>query len=782
MRYGYFDDAHREYVVERPDTPWPWINYLGDDEYCGIISNNAGGYSYYQSAGENRLLRYRFNAVPCDRSGRYLYLRDASDGEYWSNSWSPTQKPLHEQQTECRHGQGYTRISSSYHGITSSALYFVPLDDPLEIWDFTIANTSDCVRNIDVFSYCEFGFPYFLSEVALQAILYVAQTYVHDGIIGYQTPIPGWRTRNAFFASSAPIRGFDCQREAFIGPWRGEDKPLAVEQGHCFNSFGAGGNAIGSLHVPVILQPGECKSITFFLGEGLAEERGVVVRSRYTPEKIKESFSALQKHWDARLSLQQVQTPDAALNAMVNVWNPYQAHVTYHWSRAATLIEAGLRDGLGYRDTAQDILGVLYSVGRNARGKITDLLHGQERRGCALHKIQPLTLQVGEGQTVPDDQIWSDDHLWLPITLGAYVRETADVDFLTQPVAFLDAGEGTVYEHLWRVLEFSWQNRGPHGMLLCLVAEWNDALQLGRDGQSVWVSMQFCASCTEVAILAELLGKPEDAAKARAWRDEVRTAINTHAWNGEWYLCALMNDGRTIGARTDAQAQLWLNPQTWAIIAGVADEARAQSSMQAVNEQLASPYGLHLFAEPYQGYEEDIPGRNCYPPGFKENAGIFCHPNPWAMIAECLLGHGERAYAYYQALLPSAYNDSAEHRRVEPYVYCQFVTGKWDKQFGVSHNPWLTGTASWALVAATQYILGIRPTFTGLCVAPCIPAAWDGFHIQRVFRGATYNIQVHNPRHVCHGLTSMTVNGESITGNIIPIIPAGSTAQIDVIL
>lgn len=782
MRYGYFDNDQREYVVERPDTPWPWINFLGDGQYGAIISNNAGGYSFCRSSGHNRILRYRFNAVPCDRPGRYIYLRDAGDGDFWSNSWSPTQKPLDQHHTRCRHGQGYTRIESSYRGIDSAALYFVPLDDELEIWSFEVANHSDHQRVLDIFSYAEFGFPVFASESVLQAILYVASTSVHDNIIGYRTPVPGWRTAHRFFACSGDVLDYDTQRESFIGPWRGEDKPLAVERGQCFNSTGNGGNAVGCVRLRFELAPGEKRTVAFFLGEGKADERGVAVRARYTAEKIAASFAALQAHWDKRLSLQQVCTPDPAFDPMVNVWNPYQAHVTYHWSRAATLIEAGGRDGLGYRDTAQDIMSVLYSLGVSARGKITDLLKGQESRGCALHKVQPLTLEVGQGAQVPESELYSDDHLWLPLTLGAYVRETGDAAFLDERVPYLDRGEGTVFEHAWKSLEFTRGNLGPHGLALCLAAEWNDALQLGREGQSVWTSMQFCRACAEMVDLASLLGKTSHAAQAQAWKEEMARNINAHAWDGGWYLQALMNDGRTIGSQCDAVAQIWLNPQTWSVIAGVADGDRARRAMDAVHEHLASDYGLHLFSTPHTGYEVDVPGRVCYPPGLKENAGIFCHPNPWAVIAGTMLGDGDRAFAYYKALLPSARNDEADRRRVEPYVFCQFVTGKFDAGFGQAHNPWLTGTASWSLIAATQYILGIRPAFAGLVIDPCIPSVWDGFSVKRVFRGATYEITVRNPDHCCKGVASLVANGERLGGNLIPAAPAGATVKVEVVL
>lgn len=774
MRYGYFDNLNCEYVIDRPDTPWPWINYLGDHEYGAIISNNAGGYSFLRSPGQNRLLRYRFNAVPCDRPGRYIYLRDSETGEFWSHSWSPTQKPLTEHHTECRHGLGYTRITSSFKEIASEACYFVPLDDALEIWNFRLTNRSRRSRTIDVFTYCEFGFPVFTSETALQAILYVASTSFHNGIIGYATPIPGWRTRHSWFASTVAPIGFDTKREAFVGPWRGEDNPLAVELGHCTGSVGAGGNAVGCLHLRFSLEPGESSGTAFLLGEGLAGKEGEAARARYTPEHIAACFAGLKQHWRDRLANLQTKTPDPDMDAMLNVWNPYQAHATFHWSRSATLIEAGLRDGLGYRDTAQDCLAVMHTEADLVRGKIIDLLRGQERRGCALHKVQPLTLETGKGESVPEQEIWSDDHLWLALSVGAYVRETGDLAFLNQTVPWLDKGEGTILDHLVAALEYARANRGPHGLLLCLAADWNDALQLGREGQSVFVSMQFCKACSETADLLKLGGRGEDAGSVKAWRSEMVEAINTHGWDGSWYLRARMNDGSTIGSEQDKVAKIWLEPQPWSVISGVGDNGRGTRAMGSVAERLASDHGIHLFMPPHQGYEENIPGRVCYPPGYKENAAIFCHPNPWAMVAECMLGNGDRAYRYYRALLPSAMNERAELRHIEPYVYGQFVVGSSDPAHGTAHNPWLTGTASWAYVAATQWILGIRPQIDGLLIDPCIPSSWDGFHVRRVFRGATYEITIKNPQHLSRGIRRLCLDGKEYPGNLVPVARKGS--------
>jgi len=778
MRYGYFDDRRREYVIERPDTPAPWINYLGEGEYCAILSNNAGGYSFHKSPGQNRILRYRFNAVPWDRSGRYVYLRDL-DGDFWTNSWSPVQKPLHRQKVTCRHGLGYTRIESRYKGIHSAVLYLVPADAPLEIWDLAVTNRSKATRTIDVFAYCEFAFPYFTGESALQAILYVSQTRLAAGIIGYTTPIPGWRFADRFFAATGPVESFDCSREEFIGPWRDESRPVAVESGRCGGSRGAGGNACGALHLRLTIEPGETVRTAFVLGEGKAEDAGAAARAAYTPERIDEELQRLKDHWDGRLDKLACRTPDGPMNSTVNVWNAYQAHVNFRWSRSASLIEAGLRDGLGYRDTLQDTLGVMHSAAGQVRRTIVDLLRGQASDGAVLHKVQPLTLQTGKGERPRPEEVYCDDHLWIPLALGAYVRETGDAAFLTERVDFLDQGSGTVYDHARRSLDFAMAHRGVHGLLNSLAADWNDALQLGGRGESVWASMQFCLACEELAALAGLLGREDDATLTRRWKGEMAALINEKAWDGQWYRRALMDDGSAVGSAGSAVARIWLNPQSWSVISGVADPDRGRAAMNAVHEHLASEFGIHLFAPPYDDPTLDLPGRVSYPPGLKENASIFCHTNPWAMIAETILRRGDRAMAYYQALLPGARNDRAERRRIEPYVYGQFVTGKWDANFGVAHNPWVTGTASWCYVAATQYILGVRPSLAGLVLDPCIPCSWDGFEVTRVFREATYRIRMKNPHGLSCGVRRLKVNRKAIEGNVIPVASAGRTVRVE---
>ncbi len=775
MQYGRFDDRKREYVVERPDTPAPWINYLGEGLYGGIISNNAGGYGFYESPGQNRIIRYRFNSVPADRPGRYVYFRDEK-GDFWTGSWSPTQKDPARHKTRCRHGLGYTTLESRYRGIVSETTCFVPPDEPVEVWRVTVTNRSRRRRELDAFGYAEFCYPYFEGENALQAVLFVAETWCADGVVGYRTPVPGWEVRERFFACTADVESFDSDREAFFGMWRDESRPAAVEAGRCSGSTCSGGNPCGALQVKLALDPGESRTFAFVLGEGHADTDGVRLRDAATPEWIDRQLDKLAERWRGRLDHYQCKTPDDAMNSMVNVWGAYQSHVTFRWSRSASLIEAGLRDGLGYRDTLQDTLGVMHVAADEARGRIVDLLHGQASDGSALHQVKPWTLKTGRGET--PDRVYSDDHLWIPLALAAYVRETGDAAFLDEPIDWLDRGRASVFAHARKALEFTRAHLGAHGLALSLAADWNDALQLDEGGQSVWTSMQFCRACRDLAELADLLDRGDEAAEFRTWADEMTGRINDIAWDGHWYLRGMMGDGEPIGSHRNDVAQIWLNPQSWSVLAGVAPRRRAIEAMDAVHERLASEFGLHLFAPPHTDLDRDVPGRVSYPPGMKENAAIFCHPNPWAMMGETVLRRGDRAFEYYKALLPSAMNDRADLRHIEPYVYGQFVTGRWNRNFGKAHNAWLTGTASWCHTAATQYILGVRASCGGLVIDPCVPGGWDGFEVTRIFRGATYRISVANPGGVCSGVKRIKVGRRETDGNVVPIAEPGKTVRV----
>ena len=780
MRYGWFDDERMEYVIERPDTPMPWINYLGEDDYCSIISNNAGGYSFRRSAGHGRLLRYRFNAVPPDRPGRYIYLR-SEDGDYWSVSWLPVQKDLGAQTVICRHGLGYTTIASEYRGIGAEVQYVVPAGEEMEVWRLRLSNRTDATRTLDVLAYAEFGVPEFAKETDLQCYLYSVFTAFREGMVAWHISRARPEFQDAFFACLSPVVSFDALRSAFIGPWRDESNPLAVERGRCSGAVGNGDNGCGALHLRVTLPAGGVEETAFLLGSGRAEEAGTRARERFTLGRIEQELADLRRRWRRRLDACRCDTPDRAVDTMLNVWNPYQAHVTFKWSRSASFIEAGGRDGLGYRDTLQDTLGVMHTASERAGRIIVELLRGQASAGCALHSVQPLTLVCGRGEQ--PESVWSDDHLWIPSAVEAYVKETGDLEFLQRRVAYLDRGEATVYEHVRQGLLYARGRTGHTHLLLGLCADWNDSLNLRRTfGESVWTSMLFCLACRQLADLAEAIGRSGDADEARAWGAGVAELINQVAWDGRWYLRAIQGDGEKIGSADNAEGAIFLNTQTWAVLSGVADAERGRAAMDAAHEHLATEHGLALCRPPYTKADDRIGGMTQFPPGQKENAGIFCHANSWPIIAETILRRGDRAFEYYRANLPSAINDRAELRQVEPYVYCQFVKGPDDPGFGQGRNPWLTGTAAWMYVAAAQYVLGVRPSLDGLVVDPCIPRAWQAVTVTRVFRGATYHVRVANPAGLCAGLGRLTVDGRAVNGNVVPVAPAGSEVEVEAVL
>jgi N,N'-diacetylchitobiose phosphorylase len=778
MRYGRFDDERREYVIERPDTPMPWINYLGEGDYCSIISNNAGGYGFRKSPGLGRLLRYRFNAVPCDRPGRYIYLREA-DGDFWSVSWAPVQKPLDKQRVTCRHGLGYTVIDSEYRGIASDVLFLVPPNELLETWCLNLTNRTAEPRTLDVFAYAEFAIPEFARETDLQCMLYAMFTSFKEGMVALHMNRAAEHSQDAYFACGTPVESFDAQREAFIGPWRDEASPLAVARGRCSDAFGNGDNGCGALQLKVTLAPGKNWSTVFLLGSGKAESDGARARATYTVQRITEEWQALKARWQERLQALSCRAPDAGLNSMVNVWSAYQAHVTFKWSRSASFVEAGGRDGFGYRDTLQDALAVMHTSAPAARERIVDLLRGQCQAGSTLHAVQPLTLVTGQGQ-VPE-KAWSDDHLWILLAVGAYLRETGDLGFLERRVAWLDKGEGTVHEHGRQALEFARGQTGRNDLLLGLCADWNDSLNLRlQRGESVFTSMLYCAALLEFARWAEATNRPEEAREARRRRAAMAALINERAWDGEWYMRAFHGDGRPIGSKANRHGRIFVESNAWAVLSGVADAERGRLAMDSLRAHLATPYGMLLCNPPYPEADDSIGGMTYFPPGQKENAAVFCHAHTWAIAAEAVLGRGERAMEYYEALRPGAMNEHAEIRQVEPYVYCQFVKGPSDSGFGQGRNPWLTGTAAWAYLAATQHILGVRPSLVGLILDPCIPAAWEGFSVKRLFRGATYSIHVRNPKHVCAGVRQLSVDGRAVQGNVVPVAPAGGRVEVEV--
>jgi N,N'-diacetylchitobiose phosphorylase len=772
MHYGYFDDENREYIILNPMTPMSWVNYLGTAEYCGIISNNASGYAFYQSPKTGRLLRFRFNSIPMDRPGRYIYIRDNKDGDYWSASWQPVGKPLNKYKNTCRHGLGYTVFTSEYKGITSDYRVFVPIDQPIEFWEVELTNNSDEERDLSLFTYAEWCFWHMDQDLSnFQYILYTCRMGYQQDIIDYSIRLWPNRTPKGFMASTLPVVSFDTDRDEFIGLYRNEGNPIAVEQGKCSNSIAQGGNPCGSVQNRIILKPGEKKYALHIVGIGEAGTFGAECKRKYSDrKKVEEEFVKMQDYWEKRLTKFTCSTPSFEINSMVNIWNQYQCHTTFNWSRSASFNEAGGRDGLGYRDTNQDTLGVVHSIPDLVRNKLIDLLKGQLSSGAAMHSVQPLTWKQGAHNVPPEDRIFSDDHLWLLLSIPAYLKETGDMDFLKTNVPYADQGTDRVYDHLKKALEFSWGKRGPHGLLLGLAADWNDCINLKGQGESVWSTFLYYVGLNEFITLAERLGNTDDARHFKAYREEIKKKIKEHAWDGQWFLRGYLDSGKKLGGQESEQAKIFINSQTWAVIAGVAEREVLLQAMDSLKQLLATEHGIVKNYPAYREHILEVGAITDFPPGLKENAAIFCHTNTWAVVAEGILGRGDRAFEYYRSFLPAAKNEIADVYTMEPYVYSQFITGKeHPDKFGRARNSWLTGTAAWSFVAVTQYILGLRADYDGLIIDPTIPQEWEGFEITREYRGKSFKIKVSNPHRVCHGVANMIVNGKTVTGNLIPL-------------
>lgn len=797
MRYGHFDDLQNEYVIERPDTPRSWSNYLGTTRYGAVITNNAGGFSFFHSAAQGRMTRLVFNNVPMDQPGRYFYLRDQESGDFWSGSWQPVGKSLDKYESVCRHGTAYTVIESKYDGIRSESTYFVPLDRDHEIWILSLKNESDRPRKISVFTYVEYSNEWgvYHDQFNMQYSQYIQRCEVEDGMIAQSLLknlpediehfVNRDQSRHTFLAIvGAPVVGWDTDRETFLGPYRTYDRPLVVEQGHCTGSLAYGDNACGVLETSIELQPGETREMLVLMGVGTASRAGKAAAAEYsTVAAAREALRLLKAHWHAKLGAVRVKSPDHELDSMVNVWNAYNCLLTFAWSRAASLVYSGERDGLGYRDTVQDIMGVLPLIPDESRERLKLMITGQVSSGGAMPIVKPFAHHPGKEAPPPDAHYRSDDSLWLFETIPSYVKETGDLAFFDQVLPYADRGEDTVLGHLRRAISFNLERRGAHNLPCGLSADWNDTLCLGYRGESVFVAFQLRRALVVYVEVAELLKRPEEITWGKDRLREVDEAIKKHCWDGKWFVRAFREDGSVIGTHKDPEGSIFLNAQSWAVISGAGTADQCASAMEEVHGQLATEFGIQLCAPPFLTTDVKVVRAVLFNPGTKENAGIFSHPQGWAVIAETLLGHGNRAYEYYRAYMPAAYNDRAEVRGVEPYVHCQSTHGKHSPRFGASRLPWLTGAATWSYIAATQHILGIRPDWNGLTVDPVIPSAWDGFEVDRHFRGADYHITVKNPGHVERGVKALRVNGKDIDPKgPIPVAAAGVKVNVEVIL
>ena len=853
MRYGYFDDDRREYVITRPDTPVPWINYLGTERHFGTVSNTAGGYSWHLDARLRRLTRYRYNNVPGDTGGRYLYLRDDVTGEYWSPSWQPTRTPL--DSYECRHGLSYTAIRSSRAGIAAKTVYFIPRGESLEVWRLAVTNDRETAAELSVFSSVEFALWDAQDDTTnYQRNYSTGEVEVVDGVIYHKTEYRERRDHFAYFACSEPLAGFDTQREAFLGPYRGFHEPLGVARGKLGNSVAHGWSPHGAHHVRLTLEPGETREVIFLLGywenprDAKFEAPGVINKAAVRPvidrwldpRTVRDAFADLRAYWDGLLGVLQVSTPDADSNRMVSIWNAYQCLVTFNMSRSVSSYETGISRGMGFRDSCQDLLGAVQLAPERARERILDLAATQFASGGAYHQYQPLTKTgndaIGSG--------FNDDPLWLVLGVAAYLKETGDATILDETVKFSDGGEAALYGHLERSVQYTLDRIGPHGLPLIGRADWNDCLNLncfsetpgesfqttenqpGGVAESVFIAGLFTLAARELAGIAALAGHDADAEAYRADAEKMAAVTAEHGWDGEWFLRAYDHFGNPVGSARNAEGQIFLEPQGMCLMAGIGLAAAergglpgrggptedyggllspregtrslvktdaadpgpaslADRTLASVRQRLATPHGLMLLQPAFTTYHMELGEISSYPPGYKENGSVFCHTNPWVMIAAAMTGDGDCAFDFYRRINPSARESIGEVHRCEPYVYAQMIAGRDAPTHGEAKNSWLTGTAAWNFVAVTQWILGIRPELDGLRIDPVIPSSWPGFTATRRFRGATYEIAVRRARTLDSGLAEgagTCVNGKRIVGTLLPLAGRGETVSVEVIL
>lgn len=793
LPYGYFDNRTGEYVITRPDTPSPWINYIGQGGYGGIVSNTGGGYSFDRDPRNRRVTRYRYNSVPVDQPGHYVYLRDEDTREFWSPTWQPVKREL--EWYECRHGPGYTRISSRYRNIEASILYFVPPNPPygecpVELHVLRLRNRSGNVRRIRVWTYEEFSYwDAHIDQTNLDWGQQIVSSSYRNGVIltGVQ-----FRPTKTFFASNIPPDGYDTSREVFVGAYNDLSKPEVVVNGRSGFSKASRGNNIASLSHFIELKPGEEKVIVYILG--ITDNPSLIpktVEYYSNAENVKNAFEELCRNWSEYLGKLTVETPDENINAMINFWNAIQCRANLYWSRFVSLYDTGLGRGMGTRDSAQDTLGTVHNDSQHAQRVLKMLWKLQFKDGHTWHQVFPLTGEGGPGHAAesPEKPQWfSDDHLWLIIATCNYIRETGDFKLLDEKLPYQDdKKEETIWEHVMRAVEFTLKKRGSHGLPLIGFADWDDTMNLdhgSEKAESVWTGMLFCRAMLDLADLCRARGDLKKARDFEKLHRDMADIINRVAWDGEWYARAYDDEGKPVGVKGETYHWISLIPQAWAAIAELGDYEKALKALESTIKMLNTPLGIRLMRDPFNSKKTDedsvdsenlrrFGGTVTYPPGLKENGGIFNHANTWAIVAAAKLGLGDLAYRLYRQILPLARRDM-DTLKTEPYVYSQNVAAPEHPEYGRARNSWLTGTASWAYVAATQWILGIRPTFEGLKIAPCIPEFWSGFKAKRVFRGVTYHITV---KRVGKGnKVSLRVEGKTIPGDVVPFPPSGVTS------
>ena len=810
MKFGFFDDNNREYVITTPKTPLPWINYLGCNDFFTLYSNTCGGYTFYKDAKLLRLTRYRYNNVPADNGGKYFYIKDGDT--VWNPGWQPVKTEL--DNYECRHGMGYTTITSNKGDIKATTLAFVPLNDTCELTKVTLTNTGSADKEIKLFSFVEWClFNADDDSRNFQRNLSTGEVEVIGSTIYHKTEYRERRNHYAYFSVNTEVDGFDTNRDAFLGAYRGFDDPVVVEEGKATNSITSGWSPIGSHQINVSLKAGESKTFVFILGYAevdrdkkweapnvINKEPALALINKYKDEAaVDKAFAELKDYWTNLFKAYQVKSSDEKLDRMVNIWNQYQCMITFNMSRSASYYESGIGRGMGFRDSCQDLLGFVHLIPERARERILDIAATQFPDGSAYHQYQPLTKKgnadIGSG--------FNDDPLWLVACTSAYIRETGDVSILDEMVPFNndESLARPLLEHLKRSFDFITNARGPHNLPLIGRADWNDCLNLncfsehpgesfqtfgpseGPVAESVFIAGMYVKYGREYADLNELVGNNDEASRARKLADEMVDIVLDAGWDGEWFVRAYDANSNKVGSKECEEGQIYIEPQGFCVLAGIGVEGgQAKQALDSVKEKLDTKYGVMILQPAYTKYHVELGEVSSYPPGYKENAGIFCHNNPWVSIAETVIGRGDRAFEIYRKTCPAYVEEISEIHRTEPYVYSQMVAGADAPRHGEAKNSWLTGTAAWTFVNVSQHILGVYPTHKGLQVNPCVPKGFGDFTLTRKYRNTTYNIEVVNPDNVEKGVKEMYVNGNLVSGNIIPYDASQTEASVKIVM
>ena len=810
MKFGYFDDLKREYVITDPRTPYPWINYLGCEDFFSLITNTAGGYSFYKDARLRRITRYRYNNVPVDDGGKYFYIHE--DGEIWSPGWKPVKTPL--DHYECRHGMGYTVITGEKNGLQAEVLYMVPLGYHGEVQRVRLTNRSDRKRSFSLFSFVEWCLWDALDDASnFQRNFSTGQVEIEGSTLYHKTEFRERRDHYAFYTVNADVAGYDTDREAFLGLYNGFDAPDAVSECRSRNSHAHGWSPVASHQLKVDLEPGAGCEFVFVLGyvEVPVKDKFVapqvinkapahdMIKQFRTTDDVEQAMEQLGSFWESLLSVYRIDHPEQELMRSVNVWNQYQCMVTFNFSRSASFFESGIGRGMGFRDSNQDLIGFVHQVPERARERIIDIASTQFQDGSAYHQYQPLTKKGNDAV----GSNFNDDPLWLILSTDEYIRETGDWGILEEMVPFDNdpTNRATLFEHLRRSFYHVVEHLGPHRLPLIGRADWNDCLNLNcfsetpgesfqttenREGgvaESVFIAGMFVLYGGVFSELCRRTGKENEAQKADRHIEEMRKVVDTHGWDGEWFIRAYDHFGEKVGSHECEEGKIFIESQGFCIMAGIGlEDGRARSALDAVRERLDCPYGIVLNNPAFTRYIVKYGEISSYPEGYKENAGIFCHNNPWIMIAETLLGNGNGAWEYFRKICPPYLEEISELHKTEPYVYAQMIAGKDAHRPGEAKNSWLTGTAAWNFYAVSQYILGIRTHYDGLQIQPVIPESWEGYTVTRRFRGATYRIEVVNPDRVSSGIREILLNGEAVEGRLVPLCAPGSENTVRVVL